>query len=295
MITMHNIFLKVMVKGLMALLLLIGLLSYDLMGQERTRLRLNYQKDSKGDKNIAATLYSGRGRNMVYLEDALITLTAANNDTTITLARISTNADGIALLKVEKGYQFPLDDEGFTTIEATYEGNDEYRGASSDLEVKDLNFEIEFEEVDSVKTVMVKAYELDSAGNEVPVEGLLMYIGIQRLFSILPVGEVMRSEDGVYSLEFPDDIPGDSTGTYEVVARIEDNDFYGYVTQRDEVQWGIPVSYAVDPYPRRLWTEEAPLWMIISVFVVLIGAWYHFFLSIYKLNKIKNVPDLPGN
>ena len=257
--------------------------------QERSRIRMNFVKRSSGDKMITLTLYAGRGRDMVYLSGQTITLTATSDGTTVELAQLTTNANGMAQLMVEDGYQFPLDEEGFTMIQANYEGNEEYRAASSEIEIKDLHFELAFDEVDSVKTVMVRAFETDSLGNEIPVDGLFMYVGVQRLYSILPIGEIMESEEGVYSIEFPDDIPGDSTGAYTVVARIQDNDFYGTVEKTASIQWGTQVSYHLEPPERKLWTDEAPLWMITSVFVVLVGAWYHFFLSIYKLNKIKKV------
>ncbi len=257
--------------------------------QERSRMRMSFQKDNQGDKHLTITLYAGRGRNMVFLEDATISLTAANNDTTVHLADLTTNSEGVAKLKIEEGYRFPLDEEGFTIIDASYEGTDEYRSASTDIGIKDLNFELNFDIVDSVKTVSVRATEKDSLGNDVPVDGLYMYIGVQRLFSILPVGEVYSSEDGVYSIELPDDIPGDSAGNYTVVARIEDNEYYGSVQKRGEIQWGIPVSFEPRPLPRKLWTDEAPLWMIFSVFIILTGAWFHFFYSIFKLSKIKKV------
>jgi hypothetical protein len=254
---------------------------------------MNFLKDSHGDKNITVTLYSGRGRNTVYLEKATINLTASNADTTVELTQLLTDAKGVAMLKVEKGYRFPLDEEGFTTIEATYGGSDEYRASSTDILVKDLNINVEFDVVDSVKTVYVTATEMDMDGNPVPVDGLIMYVGVQRLYSILPIAEIYSSDEGVYSVEFPNDIPGDSTGTLEVVARIEDNEFYGSVYKRSNVEWGIPVSYELESFHRKLWTEEAPLWMIISVFIILMGAWFHFFYSIYKVSRIKKVVDLP--
>lgn len=287
-----NIFFRGITGSILGLVLILLTLSVDSLAQERTRLRLSFVKDTNGDKNINVTLYSGRGRDMVYLEDAIINLYASNNDTTIELSQLSTDADGMATLVVQNGYQFPLDEDGFTIIEATYEGTDEYRGSSNDILVKDLNLDVEFDLVDSVKTVFVTATEMDNEGNPSPVEGLILYVGVQRLYSILPIGEIYDSEEGVYSIEMPDNIPGDSTGNLQVVARIEDNEFYGSVNKREFVQWGIPVSFDLEPVPRRLWTEEAPFWMIISVFVILLGAWFHFFYSIYKLSRIKKVADL---
>jgi hypothetical protein len=277
---------------ILVLLVIFSLMSFnheEVYGQERSRIRMNFVKRSPGDKLITMTLYAGRGRNMVYLEDQLITLTASNTDTIVELAQLTTNAEGVAQLMIEKGYRFPVDDEGFTFIEASFDGNEEYNASSNDIEIKDLEFDLDFTVEDSIKTVSVRAYELDSAGNEVPVDGLFMYVGVQRLYSILPVGEIMSSEDGIYSIEFPDDIPGDSTGNFTVVARIEDNDFYGSVEKRASVSWGTPVAYDLEPPRRQLWTDEAPLWMIVSVFVILVGAWFHFFLSIYKLWQLKKV------
>jgi hypothetical protein len=275
---------------ILVLLVVFSLMSFSLeevLGQERSRIRMNFIKRSSGDKLVTMTLYAGRGRNMVYLEDQLITLTSSNTDTTVVLAQLTTNSEGVAQLLIEKGYRFPVDEEGFTFIEATFDGNEEYSASSNEIEIKDLEFDLEFNIEDSIKIVSVRAYELDSAGNEVPVDGLFMYVGVQRLYSILPVGEIMSSEDGIYSIEFPDDIPGDSTGNFTVVARIEDNDFYGSVEKRASVSWGTAVAYDLEPPRRKLWTDEAPLWMIVSVFVILVGAWFHFFLSIYKLWQLK--------
>lgn len=274
---------------LLFMFLTAGFITEEAYAQERSRIRMNYVKKSSGDKLITLTLYAGRGKDMVLLNDQTITLSAANEDTTVVLTELLTNAEGVAQLMIENGYPFPLDEEGFTMIEASYEGNDEYRGATSEMEVKELEMEMEFNTEDSVKMVSVRAFERDSDGNEVPVDGLFMYVGVQRLYSILPIGEIMTSEDGVYSIEFPDDIPGDSTGSFTVVARIDDNEYYGSVEKRSDITWGTPVSYDHGPTQRKLWTDEAPLWMIASVFIVLAGAWFHFFLSIYKLSRIKKV------
>jgi hypothetical protein len=278
-----------LVIGILTICFLASLSPEKAVAQERSRIRMNFVKRSSGDKMITVTLYAGRGKDMVYLENQTLTLTASSDGETVELAQLTTNTNGMAQLMIEDGYQFPLDEEGFTMIEASFDGNDDYSGSTAEIEIKDLQFEIEFNLEDSIKTVSVRAYESDSTGNEIPVDGLFLYVGVQRLYSILPIGEIMDSEEGVYSLEFPDNIPGDSTGTYTVVARIEDNDYYGTVEKRVSIQWGTPVSFIEEPPQRKLWTDEAPLWMITSVFIILVGAWYHFFLSIYKLNKIKKV------
>jgi hypothetical protein len=157
------------------------------------------------------------------------------------------------------------------------------------MEIKDVFLELGFDIEDSVKILTVQAQELNGEGELIPVEGLDINIGVQRLYSVLPVDAVETDEEGIGILEFPDDVPGDSAGMITVVARIEEHDHFGTVTKTGSVNWGLPVSYELKKLPRQLFTDEAPLWMIIAVFIVLVGAWYHFFLSVFKLRKIKTL------
>jgi hypothetical protein len=163
------------------------------------------------------------------------------------------------------------------------------RAVSSDIEIKDVFLEMSFDIEDSLKLLTVQALEFDTSGKQVPVEGLDINIGVKRLYSILPIEDIETDENGIGILEFPDDIPGDSIGMITIVAGIDEHDYYGTVTKIASVEWGLPVSYELKRLPRQLFTNEAPLWMIMAVFIALAGAWYHFFLSIYKLNKIKKV------
>jgi len=259
--------------------------------KERTRIKLYFSKLPDGVKKITAGLIAGKGKDMHPVANVEIQFTASAGDSTVVLASIPTDGDGMSILNIESGYVFPTDDEGKTLIEASYKGNDQYRKSSNDVEVADLSFEISFETEDSIKYIYVSAHQVMPDGEKIPVEELDITIGVTRLFSILPIGEIETDENGVAKLEFPNDIPGDSIGAVTAVARIEDHDDYGTVAQQGKINWGIPVSYALKPLPRKLWTDEAPLWMIFSVFIILTGAWYHFFLSIYKLNKIRKIKE----
>lgn len=256
--------------------------------KERTRLRSYFYIHDSGDREISVLLTAGRGRNMQNVSNAPISLEADMGDSTLFLTELITDAEGRANLLVEAGYTFPADEEGITTILASYNGNDTLRSASTDIELKDVFLEISFDIEDSVKILTVQANEFNNEGVLVPVEELDINIGIKRLYSILSIDDIETDENGIGILEFPDDIPGDSTGSITILARIEEHDYFGTVTKTSSVNWGIPVSYELKPLPRQLFSDEAPLWMIIGVFIALVGAWYHFFLSVYKLVKLKN-------
>lgn len=256
--------------------------------QERTRMKLYYAKQTDGMKKITIGITAGSGKNMHGVANAEVALNAMSGDTTLELARLQTDTTGNIELFVEAGYKFPVNEEGKTYLEAVYEGSDAYRAVSNEIEFEDLDFTLSFEEEDSIKYLKVLAAKRDIDGNSVPIEGLEITVGVERLYSVLPLEKIETDESGEAVLEFPNDLPGDSTGMVTVQARIEDDEMYGTVEKTAEVQWGIPVSYKVEPLPRQLFSDEAPLWMVIAVFVILIGAWYHFFLSVYKLKKMRD-------
>jgi hypothetical protein len=257
--------------------------------KERVRMKLYYAKNDAGERIFTIALTAGSGKNMHGLKNVEVVLSSILNDSIITLATLETDTLGEIKLYLAEDYVLPSDEDGVSTIMAEYAGDDEYRSADGELTISDLDFEFSFEEIDSVKYLKILATRLDGSGNKLPVEELNINIGVQRLFSILPIDEIETDADGYGELEISNDIPGDAEGLLNFVARIEDHDEFGTVIKKGSSNWGVPVSYEVKPLPRQLFTDEAPLWMIISVFVILLGAWYHFFLSISKLIKLKNV------
>jgi hypothetical protein len=259
--------------------------------KDRVRMKLYYFKNENNERWLNIGLTAGSGRNMHGVKNGEVQLTSVLNDSTIVLTTVQTDTLGEIQLYLDAEYTFPMNEDGFAVIEATYEGNDQYRSASSDLEIADLEIEFEFNVEDSVKYLNVLAERIDKEGNKHPVEDLDVSIGIQRLYTVLPLDEITTDEDGIAELEVPDDLPGDAEGNLTFVARIDDSDEFGTVTSKTTYQWGVPVSYEIKPLPRQLFTDEAPLWMIASVCIILIGAWYHFFLSISKLIKLKKAAN----
>ena len=291
---MNSDFLNKPIISLITVILIISFSASNLcygQAKERTRLRSYFFIHSNGDRQISVLLTSGRGRNMQNVSNAPIDIEVDQEDSTLYLTGLITNEEGAANLYVESGYTFPADEEGITTILASFGGNDTLSAASTDLEIKDVYLEMSFDIEDSVKVLTVQAKEKNGEGELIPVGDLDVDIGVQRLYSVLPLDAIETDEEGIGTLEFPNDVPGDSTGMITVVARIDEHEYFGTVTKSQSIKWGIPVSYKLKKISRQLFTDEAPLWMIIAVFVVLVGAWYHFFLSVFKLRKIKYLDE----
>ena len=269
------------------------LIAQDKIEKVRTRLTLSYEKLYNGDKKILIDLFSGSGKKSQKLADAKVTLAVYANDSTKDLAELKTNSEGTAELYIMAGYKFPVDKDGFSTFTASYKGDSLNKHSSGELAVKDITIQMRPEIVDSVKTIRIFAYESDYTGSKVPVEGMDIIVGVERLYNILQVGQVQTDAEGKGSIEFPKDLPGDSLGMLNITARIEDNETYGTVGTRQSLKWGIPVSYEIKPLTRQLWSNEAPLWMIFAVFIVLSAAWFHFFLAINRLWRVKKAANEP--
>ncbi len=95
----------------------------------------------------------------------------------------------------------------------------------------------------------------------------------------------------ILEFEFPDDIPGDQNGSITIVLRVLEDDDYGTVNTRSEINWGTVVEYSITGNGRSLFGDEAPLWMIIAVLVVLLAAWYHFIWAVIKVYQIKKIGE----
>lgn len=140
-------------------------------------------------------------------------------------------------------------------------------------------------EVDSIKTVSVKAYT-PANGEEVPVAGETVTVFVPRMFSNLIIGELTLDEAGTASLEFPSDLPGGKDGNLTIVAAFIDNSTYGNVEKREVIHWGIPTDYLPTSH-RALWTQRAPSWMIYTLSVLLAGVWGHYLFAVISLIRIK--------
>jgi len=153
---------------------------------------------------------------------------------------------------------------------------------------------LRFFEEDSIKyiTAQVMDYSLESEG--VPASDLDIYFFVQRTFSQLPVGGDFNftDENGEASIEFPNDLPGDSAGNVTVIVKIDEYDMFNETEVTQVVQWGIP--FKIDPRENRrsLWgaSANAPISLIILVNAIILAVWgyiIYIISMIFKISKVK--------
>ena len=223
------------------------------------------------------------------LENAQVQFTASNGAVSNLLGKSLTDQEGNAVFKVALS-NLPADKDGMVTYSASFKGNDKYPDADASASAKPAKIRLFFSIEDSLRILKVTASQKNEKGEEVAIPKETVLIYIPRLFSLLKIGEITLDENGTGTMEFPKEIVGDTLGNLVVVAKIEEHDKFGFVQGKNVINWGVHKQYYKAEVPsRELWTPIAPMWMIITLLVMLAGVWAHYMYAVYELVMIKRL------
>jgi hypothetical protein len=248
-------------------------------------IQLQYFKDSDDLKSLKTTLTYSLERMEIPLAGMSISFYSGNAGREL-LGIASTDDKGVARLELPQDQDLPVDNDGLWTFRTEFSGNDTIEAVVSDLSIKDVKLDMVLSEADSVKTITITAFTPGNDG-DIPVSEEVVMIYVPRMFSLLPVGEAWLDENGSASLEFPKDLPGDPEGNLTIIAKFEEHETFGNVERASLQKWGIP---SINPAPiahRALWTKTPPMWMIITLSILLTGVWGHYLFAIISLIIIK--------
>lgn len=263
-----------------------GALSNTTAQDIRTRLKVEYLRKADNSKVLTAKLLLRQGRKYLPAPEMTVNYSVLKNEEELVIGDAVTDANGEAMFIISADYKLPVNEELLTVLMVSFVGNDSCRSSSSDVEVKDIDMQIELGSMEE-KTVTIALTEKNVEGEVVPVVDEFVSISIERLYSLLPIGDGTTDENGMLEFTYEDEIPGDEDGDVNIVVKLEESDLYGTVEAEKQAKWGTPVDYSVDVSARALWSDQAPLWMLIAVFIVLGGAWFNFVLALVNLFKIK--------
>ena len=253
-------------------------------GKESPSFELTYLKKNDGSKLLTATLTIFRNRITYPIVGSNITF-FLGTDTVSTV--IKTNSQGKAYLILQPGVVLPVNKEGNTKFMAGFGGNDTLETAESSVTVKDAVVKMSLNLIDSIKTVTVWAFLPGNNHDSIPLAGEPVKIYVSRMFSLLNIGEGSFDDQGRFTVEFPADLPGEADGTVQIIARIEENEKYASIEVSQSYPWGVPSMHGPTGSHRALWTEIAPMWMVITLTILLLGVWGHYIYVILQLILIK--------
>ena len=275
----------------------------NVFGQEtlRSRLSLDYEKMFDGTKMLSSKLNVRQGKKYSGLPGTEVSFYTFSGSDEVLLGSVFTDETGVAKFYIDKNYQTPSNKGGYTQYLVRFYGNDSIQNSDRSKKIKDCDLIISFEEKpvaeegytkDSVdRIVSIKLIQFDTAQRPTPVENERLSIYVTRLYGLMLIQQGKTNEKGRFEYILEKEIPGDTLGNIQVVVRIEDSEDFGYVTQAKTIDWGEVVHYHFKA-PRALWSEQAPLWMVISVTIVLGGAWFHFIIVIWHLYKCFTYKDM---
>lgn len=211
-----------------------------------------------------------------------------DGEETIHLGEAISDANGIAEMNIHEGtIDYPKDEEGYIYFTAHFEGSDQYWEAEEELMVKDVVVSISFEEDGEDKMVLFEGVIL-GGDEEWPLADDDFYFYVPRMFSDMKIADGWFEEDGTGYIDFPTTVIGDSAGNVLVIARLEEHYDYGNVEVSAMINWASRKQLIAAEKPsRELWTPIAPLWMIITLIIMLAGVWGHYFYAIFQLIMIK--------
>jgi hypothetical protein len=283
---MNSVFKHILIVSLM-----VAITTGNVFGQKKkkktARVQVEYFKNYDKSEQLVATLIVKEKR-YVPLSDAVIQFYSINDTARVLLEKIRTDKAGKAIFKITNNPKIFKDASGVLTFEVEYNGNAFIKAAKRKIAIKQGDLEISFFQKDSVKSIEVSATEIGTDNQPVPIEGVNILFYVQGTFSLLNFGKEKTNENGIVHIDFPIDMPGDTTGVLTIVTKIEENKTYGTVESRGEINWGIPIQ-PVKEKQRGLGDTDAPLWMVYTLIILLSAVWFHYLYVIFLIIKIKLV------
>lgn len=254
----------------------------------RTILRFTCINTSDDSIQLKSTLTVRRDEGSMNLANAVVQYFAVGSEEDVLISEVKTNYQGIASIKIPALNTYPRGEMDLFNFKAVYEGAEKYESSESEFSLKPARLKVSFYEEDSVRFVKVEGTQLNIDGTETPLAETDVNILVPKMFSMLKIAEVYLDETGSGSTEFPVDIIGDSLGNLTVVASIEENDIFGNVKASADNNWGLQKHLISPDRPsRELWTPIAPLWMIITLIIMLAGVWGHYVYAVVQLFRIR--------
>ena len=258
------------------------------------KLYLECHKNSDNTISLIASLSIRENGQIKYLKGEIIHIyfNEISEDGLIGIVITDGNGKG-ELHSTEEKFKSAITNQTHFQFIALLNDTETYAMEKVELTIYETNLEIQCFEEDSVKYVTAIFSQIDSARNLIPLEDIEIHFYVQRMLGLLPVGGdyTYTNEDGEISIEFPDNLVGKSDGNVEIFVKVEDEEYYGNITNQTSIAWGIPFESKQRIENGSLWGNRAnaPIFLIIISNIIILGVWFvilYLVLQIYKIRKI---------
>ncbi len=287
---------------LVGLVLLISSLEGTIAKQNqkvRVRLRLEYFKNSTEERYLTIYVARREDRRYVPVDGVKIIFFLEKQSDLDMLGNVATDEDGNGMLPLQGRFYQAIDTLNVYNFIAVLKDDRNYRDAKRELAITDVFLKVDYIDQDTLKLIQATVIKKPSVGTEIKLKDVGVKFQVDRLFHPLTIGDEFADtdEDGKIITEFPLDLPGKgSNGQVIISVLIEDHDEFGNVKVSETLNWGLPTPSGNGEFPRTLWTPNAPLWMIITFVIMMLGVWVHFGWIVYNMIMIsKEKTDVNNN
>jgi hypothetical protein len=281
---MNNLNRYIAILGILTLITLGDVLAQKTK-KKTTRIAVEYVKNYDKTESLVATLRV-KDPKYIALDNVVVQFYSVYDTSKLLLDKVRTNDKGEAIFLLEENPKILKDSSGVMTFEIEYLGDKSKKSSKKKVSVKQANLEMSFFQKENVKSIEVSANEGGIDGQPIPIEGIDLQFYIKGTFSLLKFATEETDEYGITKVEFPVDMPGDTTGALTIVVKIEENKTYGSVISRGEMNWAIQLE-PMREKQRGLGDTDAPLWMVYTLIILLSAVWFHYFYVIFLIIKIK--------
>nr|NQU90166.1 hypothetical protein [Bacteroidota bacterium] len=276
------------------LIIAIALLNFNCLADEKSyvSMELSTWKYTDNLRDFTALLLAETEDGEEALAEAPVNFFVIGDNGPVQIGVAVSDTTGRAVVYFDSNNIFPCDEEGYISIFAEFEGSGLFEPAEDEMMYKDVLIDISFTEEDEMKFINFAGQIRGPNDEMMPLADDDIYFFVPRMFSLLKIADGWFEENGEGYVDYPTNIIGDSLGNLKVIGRILDHPDYGNVEKFAEIDWAIPRHLLAAETPtRELWTPIAPLWMIITLIIMLAGVWGHYFYAIYELYMIKKIGD----
>lgn len=246
-----------------------------------------YKKESDGTRTFTGNVKYRKEKVWTPLSGVPVDFYVLKEGEEVQLVDAISNEKGVFMAKVDGKFPLPMNAEGNYEFLARTRETNEVNSTEESIVIKDIQLEIVLNQEDEVRQVIVKGTTIDPSGTVTPLSGTDIKLFVPRMFTYLSVGEATL-EEGTCTIEFPNNIVGNRLGELDIIASVVENEEFGTVEKAEKSTWGlISPAHLVDHPSRELWTPVAPLWMIITLIVMLVGVWGHYIYTVIMLILIR--------
>jgi hypothetical protein len=155
------------------------------------------------------------------------------------------------------------------------------------MDVKWEDIEIFLKTSDGSGNIQAMVTGMEETGPS-PIPGVEIQLFAKRTFGNLLLSESTTNEEGIAICMPPLDLPGDSEGKVNIIARLSDEEKFGTVLKDTAMTIGIPVTPVSLVEKRAMWNiqSKAPYWILITYLAGVLIVWGLIFFVMVELRSI---------